>query len=122
LVNAATAGRIGQSNAAQATLQGYGNFNLQQWLAAQKARQDLGVISGLAGSRSAITPYLLSGAQQSGQDMAAVGSLLGTAGQLAGVYGSLYPYLNSNVTSTTQSATTPRTGGLASRPGSGSGI
>ncbi len=117
LVSAATQGRIGQANAAQAALQGFGNFNLQQWLAAQRAGQNLGVISNLAGARSAITPYLLSGAEQSGQSLAAVGSLLGTAGQLAGVYGSLSPYLQNSTVSTTA----PTIGGLASRP-VGSGI
>ncbi len=94
LVNARTQARIGQSNQANAALQGYGNLTLQQVLANQRAQQNLGVISGLAGSRSEITPYLLQGAQQQGQNLAAVGSLLGTAGSLAGVYGSLYPYLN----------------------------
>ncbi len=93
LVNARTQARIGQANQSQAALQGYGNLTLQQILANQRAQQNLGVISGLAGSRSAITPYLLQGAQQQGQSLAAVGSLLGTAGSLAGVYGSLYPYL-----------------------------
>ncbi len=94
LVDARTQARIGQSNQAQATLQGYGNLTLQQILANQRAQQNLGVISGLASSRSEITPYLLQGAQQKGQNLAAVGSLLGTAGSLAGVYGGLYPYLN----------------------------
>ncbi len=94
LVNARTQARIGQSNQAQASLQGYNNLALQQTLANQRAQQNLGVISGLASSRSEITPYLLQGAQQQGQNLAAVGSLLGTAGSLAGVYGSLYPYLN----------------------------
>ncbi len=93
LVNARTTARIGQSDQAQAALQGYGNLASQQFLANQRANQNLGVISGMAGSRSAITPYLLQGAQNQGQNLAAVGSLLGTAGSLAGVYGGLYPYL-----------------------------
>ncbi len=94
IVNTRNAARIGQANQANAALQGYGNLTLQQILANQRAQQNLGVISGLAGSQSAITPYLLQGAQNQGQDLAAVGSLLGTAGSLAGVYGSLAPYLN----------------------------
>ena len=94
LVQARTAADIGRSTAANAALQGFSNFSLQQWLADQRARQNLGVLSGLAGSRSEITPYLLSGAQNKGQDLAAVGSLLGTAGSLAGTYGQLYPYLS----------------------------
>lgn len=93
LVNVRTRARIDQANEAQAALQGYQNLALQQALANQRAQQNLGVISGLAGSRAEITPYLLQGAQQQGQNLAAVGSLLGTAGSLAGVYGQLYPYL-----------------------------
>jgi len=94
LVNARTQARVGQSQEAQAALQGYQNMAVQQFLANQRANQNLGIISGLAGSRAAITPFLLQGAQNQGQNLAAVGSLLGTAGSLAGVYGQLYPYLN----------------------------
>jgi len=108
LTNVRTQARIEQANQANASLQGYGNLALQQWLANQRAQQNLGVISGLANSQSAITPYLLSGAQQQGQNLAAVGSLLGTAGSLAGVYGSLYPYLN-----------TPQPQPPVGRPGAG---
>ncbi len=93
IVNARTQARVAQSQQSQAALQGYNNLSLQQVLSNQRAQQNLGVISGLANSRSEITPFLLQGAQQQGQDLAAVGSLLGTAGSLAGVYGSLYPYL-----------------------------
>lgn len=93
IIDAQTQARIGQSQQSQAILQGYNNATLQQILANQRAQQNLGVISGLAGSRSAITPFLLQGEQQRGQNMASVGSLLGTAGSLAGVYGQLYPYL-----------------------------
>jgi len=111
LVNARTQARIGQSQQAQAALQGYNNATLQQILANQRAQQNLGVISGMASSRSAITPFLLQGAQQQGQNLAAVGSLLGTAGSLAGIYGQLYPYLNPP----------PATGQPpAGRPGAGS--
>jgi len=98
LVNARVQARVGQSQQANADLQGYQNMAVQQFLANQRAQQNLGVISGLAGSRSAITPYLLQGAQNQGQNLAAVGSLLGTAGSLAGVYGSLYPYLQQPAT------------------------
>ena len=94
LVNARTQARVGQSQQANAALQGYQNLTLQQFLANQRAQQNLGVIGGLAGSRAAITPYQLQGEQNRGQQLASVGSLLGTAGTLAGVYGQLYPYLN----------------------------
>jgi hypothetical protein len=94
LVSARTQARIGQSERANAALQGYQNVAVQQYLANLRAQQNLGVISGLAGSKAAITPYLLQSAQNEGQNLAAVGSLLGTAGSLAGVYGGLYPYLN----------------------------
>ena len=93
LVNARTQQQIGQQNRAQAALQGYRNFSLQQWLKDQQARENLGIVSNLSQSSAALTPYLLQGAQNSTQNLAAVGSLLGTAGSLAGVYGSLYPYL-----------------------------
>jgi len=93
LINARTQAQIGQQQGAQATFFFYGNFNLQQWLKDQEARRNLGVISGLSSSQAATTPYLLQGAQNQGQNLAAVGSLLGTAGSLAGVYGTLYPYL-----------------------------
>jgi hypothetical protein len=93
LINARVQARVGQSQQANAALQGYQNVGLQQFLANQRANQNLGIISGLAGSRAAITPFLLQGAQNQGQNLAAVGSLLGTAGSLAGVYGALYPYL-----------------------------
>lgn len=94
LTDVRTRANIGQANQAQAALQGYGNMALQSWLAQQGAQQNLGVISNLASSQARITPFLLANAQQKGQDMAAIGSLLGTAGSLAGVYGQLSPYLN----------------------------
>lgn len=93
LVDVRNQARIGQSNLAQAALQGFGNFDIQRLLAQQRGSQNLGAISVLSGSRAGITPSLLQGAQNQGQDLAAIGSLLGTAGSLAGVYGSLSPYL-----------------------------
>lgn len=94
LTDVRTRASVGQANQAQAALQGYGNMALQSWLAQQTGQQNLSVISNLASSRAAITPFLLQNAQQKGADMAAIGSLLGTAGSLAGVYGQLAPYLN----------------------------
>lgn len=109
LTNVRTQAQIQRANKADAALQGYGNMALQSWLAQQRAQQNLGVISGLAGSRAATTPYLLQGAQQEGQNLAAIGSLLGTAGSLAGVYGALSPYLNQ-----------PQSKAPVGRPGAGS--
>jgi len=92
-VDARTKAQIAQRNAAQAALQGYGTFNLAQWVQQQRARGNLGVINNLSQGSAALTGPLLANAQASGQDLAAVGSLLGTAGSLAGVYSQLYPYI-----------------------------
>lgn len=81
---------IGQNNAAQAGLQGVQSFNLQQWLRNMTAQSKLGVTNNLSQSSAALTPTLT---QLAGSDntLAGIGSILGTVGNLASVYGALQP-------------------------------
>lgn len=78
---------IEQANRAQAAVQGFGNFSLQQWLKDLEARNRLGLVGGLSRGAAGTVPFQIQSAQNSTADMAALGSLLSTAGSLAGVYG-----------------------------------
>ena len=79
--------RQSNSNQAAANLGGYSNYPLQQYLSNLNANSNLGLISNQAqGAYSTLGP-LLSQAQQSQQGLQALGSLLGTSGNLTGLMG-----------------------------------
>lgn len=77
------------SNTAQANLQGYSEWDLQQAIKDLTAKGQLGVIGGLAQNRAQILPYQLQVAQQAGGDLTGIGSLLGAAGGVVGGIGAL---------------------------------
>lgn len=80
-------GVVQQQRGAAAKQQGYNQWALNQWLKNQQANNQLGVISNLAGASARNAPMLTQLAGQKSQDLAGIGSLLSTAGNLAAVYG-----------------------------------
>lgn len=72
---------------ANAQLQGYTSGNLQQSLQDQQARNQLGAINSNASSWQAALPLQLQQAANSNSGLSALGSLLGTAGQVTGLSG-----------------------------------
>jgi hypothetical protein len=82
-------GQVNQARDAGAQQQGYSNFALQQWLKNQEANRNLGVIGNLSTSANANTGILTQLAGQKSAGMAGIGSLLGTAGNLASIYGAV---------------------------------
>lgn len=77
---------ISQSRDAAAANSAYSDVALQNWIKQQRAGQQLGVISNLANSQASMAPVLTQLAGQKSANMAAVGSLLSTAGGLANIY------------------------------------
>src|SRR5882724_935132 len=74
-------------NQSAAPLQGYNNFSMQQAIQNLLAQQNLGVVSGNAQASAGVLPLELQQAAQSQQGLAGLGSLLSSAGGLAGIYG-----------------------------------
>lgn len=70
---------------ANAGLQGYGNFTLQQGLKDLSANSQLGLLGNQAAASERVLPYMLQQAANSQAPLAGIGSLLGTAGQLVGI-------------------------------------
>ena len=75
---------IGAPNAA---LQGLTDYNLQQWIKNLQAQTGLGVNSLLSQNAASVLPYRIQDASTSQQGLQGLGSLLSTAGNLAGMYG-----------------------------------
>jgi hypothetical protein len=88
--------QLGQN--ANAQLQGYNNVNLQQSLADQQARNQLGTINSNAQTWQNAFPLQLQQAANSNSGLSALGSLLGTAGSVAGLSGLASGGLGSNAT------------------------
>jgi hypothetical protein len=82
-------GRTSLSNAAQAKLQGYSEWDLQQQIKDLQANGQLGVIATNARNTANLLPYQLQAAQHAGDAWTGVGSLLSTAGGVAGSLGAL---------------------------------
>jgi len=82
----ATLGAGQQSNA---TLQGYGNYGLQQWLKDQSIGSQLGVNNMNAQRSAQVLPMELQQASQSQQGLASLGKLLSAAGLLTGLGSSI---------------------------------
>ena len=72
---------------ANANLQGYSNYGFQQGLKDLSANSQLGLIGNQARSAESVLPYELQSAANADSGLASLGSLLGTAGSLAGLYG-----------------------------------
>jgi hypothetical protein len=81
--------QVGQARNAASAQQGYSNWALQQWLKNQEAGRQLGTIGGLSQAAGANTGILTQLAGQRSAGMAGIGSLLSTAGNLSSVYGAL---------------------------------
>lgn len=80
-------GQLGQARSSMARGQGYQNAMFQQWLKNQLVGNRLGVLSNLASSAASMTPALTALAGQTGADLAGLGSLMSTAGNLSMMYG-----------------------------------
>ena len=87
--NSLIGGRTGQSNAAASKLQGYGNYNTQQYLGNLAANTQLGQIGNFARQSESVLTLELQQAQNSQSALAGIGSLGQTVGGLMGLFGSL---------------------------------
>lgn len=87
--NALVSGRVGQQNAAASALQGYQASDVAQSLKDLEAKTRLGQISDYARASERVLPLELQAASQSQDTLKGIGSLLSTAGGLAGLYGAL---------------------------------
>lgn len=74
-------------NAANAQLQGFGQWQIQQWLKNQQANLGLGTIGNLAQSGAANAGTLAQLAGRSGLGLQGAGSLLSSLGGLSSLYG-----------------------------------
>lgn len=84
-------GAVQQQQDAASNVQGLNWWALQQWLKNQQANNQLGVISNLAGSSASMAEPLAKLAGQRSANLAGIGSLLSTAGNLASIYGAIQP-------------------------------
>lgn len=80
-------------NQAAAKLAGYGSWENAQSIADQNTNNQLGVINSQANAWQPVLSSQLSDAQSSQGGEAAAGSLLSSAGGIAGAYGAASPYL-----------------------------
>ena len=78
-------------NQANAQNQGWSEYQLQQGIKNMLAKQNLGVIGGLAQSSANTLPLQLQSASQAGAGLQGLGSLLQTGGYLGGLYGATQP-------------------------------
>lgn len=83
--------RAGITNAAAAGNMGYSEYALQQAINNLLTRQRLGLVSNLSGSSAGLAGLDIAHGAQSGASLQGVGSLLGTAGYLGGLYGASRP-------------------------------
>ena len=89
--NALVGARVGQQNAAASALQGYQSSDVAQSLKNLEANTRLGQISDFAKSSERVLPMELQSASHSQDTLKGIGSLLSTAGSLAGLYGVMSP-------------------------------
>ena len=80
-------GVVGQARDAHARRDAYSEAGMRQWLSNQDVGRGLGVISTLARGSAGTAPILTALAGNKGANLAGIGSLMSTAGQLATVYG-----------------------------------
>lgn len=80
---------INQQRETAAQHEGYNEERLQNWLKDANSNRQLRVISDLARSAAGTAPILTSLAGNRSANMGAIGSLMTTAGNLAGIYGSI---------------------------------
>lgn len=78
--------RQGLSNNAASNYFGQSNFGLQQYLKDLQAQSQFGVIGGQSGQSARNFGSNLSAASQAGNNLGALGSLLGTGGSVLGSY------------------------------------
>lgn len=90
------------SNQANAGLQGYSNYGLQQYLKDLQAKNSLGVINNNAQGWANILPYQLQNAATSQQGLTDIGSLLGAVGGPLAAYGFANPAMVSGGTDLSQ--------------------
>ena len=80
---------MGQQADAASYGQGLHNYALQQWLSNMNVGNKLGSINTLSEGSAQAAPYLAQLAQQKSAGLSAIGSLLSTAGGVAGMYGAV---------------------------------
>jgi hypothetical protein len=100
-------GRTGLSNLAQASLQGYSEWDLQRAIKNLTAEGQLGLISNNARNVASMLPYQVQAASHAGDSLSGIGSLLGTAGGLVGMFGALAPAAAAGTTASTTGTITP---------------
>lgn len=82
-------GAVEQFQNASATGEGYADQGVGQWLANENAKRKLGVISNLATTSAGNAGILGQLAGNRSADLAGIGSLMSTAGNLAAIYGGI---------------------------------
>lgn len=82
---------VGQQARSQAASQGYKDWGLQQWLKNMDVNRQLGTINTLSAGSAQAAPTLAQLAAGNSANMAGMGSLLSTAGGLAGLYAAVNP-------------------------------
>lgn len=70
-------------------VEGYNSANFNRWLRTNRSMENLRVISNLAQTSAGSAPVLAQLAGNKGATLGAIGSLVSTAGNLAGIYGGL---------------------------------
>jgi hypothetical protein len=93
-LSAQESARQGLSNSAASNYYGQSNYPLQQYLKDLSANSQLGVIGNQSAQVARNFPVYLQQAQQSQNGLAGIGSLLGTAGGLLGMYSASQPTNN----------------------------
>lgn len=91
-IESTTAGKVAGKKeqniaGAQASFMGLSEWQLQQLIKNMRARQRLGLIGTVSADSASVNPYEVQHASQAGDTLSGIGSLLGTAGSLVGMYG-----------------------------------
>lgn len=82
-------GQTQLSNNAQAKLQGYSEWDLQQAIKNLTANQQLGIINTNASRSAGVLPYEIQQAGHTGDMLSGIGGLFGAGGSVLGTYGAL---------------------------------
>jgi hypothetical protein len=92
VVSAGSGATVNAANQAAAKLAGYGTWENAQNIANQNVANKLGVINTESAGWGQVLPSVLSQAQGSAAQTAGIGSLLGSAGGIAGTYAAQQPF------------------------------
>ena len=79
--------QVGLNNAQAAPLQGYNDWQVGQWIKNLQTQTGLNQLQNFSQSRNSVLPLQLAGDRNSESGLMGLGSLLSTAGGLAGLFG-----------------------------------